>query len=395
MIYLDHNATTPLAPEVAQAMADCQASLIGNPASQHAAGRKARQIIEDAREGIAAILGIDLTSRAPDQLIFTSGGTEANNLALFGAMYSPGGALHPGALVISTIEHSSAIGAADELQRRGVYVKRLNVDRNGMVDLDDAERDIPDNTHLLSMMLANNETGVMQRVYDITKICSSRGALVHTDAAQWIGKQPIDFRALGVSLMSFAAHKFHGPVGIGALAIRHGTKIQPQLYGGFQQSAMRAGTENVVLAVGMHRALQRWQDEFLVRDERMRRLRDRFEAQLKQGYPNLVVNCQNAPRLAHVSNVAFIALDRQALFMALDVAGVACSTGSACASGSSEPSPVLQAMGCAKEIVDSSLRFSLGAYTTEADIDDAVRLILTACQRLSAKRQRSAAEAAR
>jgi len=385
MIYLDHNATTPIAPEVSRAMAECQASIIGNPASQHVAGRKARQMLENAREGIAAILGIDLTSRTPDQLIFTSGGTEANNLALLGSAGARHGTPQSCHIIISAIEHPSVLGTADELQRGGCQATKLPVDGDGAVDAYALDDLLTADTRLVSVMLANNETGVLQPVREIAQTCKARGGCVHTDAAQVVGKLPVDFRDLGVSLMSLAAHKFHGPPGIGALAVRHGVKLHPQLHGGFQQSGLRPGTENVALAVGMHRALEIWQSEADERIKHMRRLRDRFESKLRQGYAQLVINGAGATRLPHTSNVAFVGLDRQALFMALDVAGVACSTGSACASGSSEPSPVLQAMGCPKEVVDSSLRFSLGAGTAEAEIDESARLILQACQRLSAR----------
>jgi cysteine desulfurase len=385
MIYLDHNATTPIDPEVTRAMAECQSRVVGNPASQHSAGRKARQTLENAREEIAAILGIDLTSRTPDQLIFTSGGTEANHLALFGILPTNRGAT-PGHIAVSSIEHPSVLGTAEELQRLGWRVGKLPVNQDGVIDLQAVEPSLSAETRLVSVMLANNETGVMQSVAEIARVCAARGIPVHTDAAQVVGKLPVDFRALGVSLMSIAAHKFHGPIGIGALAVRHGLKIQPQLHGGFQQSGLRPGTESVALAVGMHRALELWRAERESRIERMRRLRDRFESRLKHGYPALVINGANAPRLPHTSNLAFVGLDRQALFMALDIAGVACSTGSACASGSSEPSPVLLAMACSKDIVDSSLRFSLGANTTEAEIDEAVRRILEACARLGERR---------
>jgi cysteine desulfurase len=393
MIYLDHNATTPLAPEVARAMAECNEQLVGNPASQHAAGRAARRMLEDAREGIAAILGIDLTSRTSDQLIFTSGGTEANNLALFGMTDAQSESHDRSGFIISRIEHPSVMGAADELSRRGCQVSKLPINRHGVVDVAGLSTLMTPHTRLVSVMLANNETGVLQPIEPLAAICQAAGVPLHTDAAQVVGKLPVHFCQLGVSLMTIAAHKFHGPPGIGALAIRHGLKIHPQLHGGVQQSGLRSGTENVALAVGMHRALQLWQSEATARIERMTRLRDRFESQLKHGYPDLVINGADAARLPHTSNVAFIGLDRQALFMALDIAGIACSTGSACASGSSEPSPVLKAMSCPKEIVDSSLRFSLGSATSEAAIDEAARRILQACQRLSWSTQNRTAAA--
>jgi cysteine desulfurase len=384
MIYLDHNATAPIAPEVIEAMRACYNRRLANPASQHAAGRQSRRVLEDARERIGATLGLDMTGRKPDQLIFTSGGTEANNLALRG-MLEPIGGAKP-ALIVSAIEHPSVMVVAEQLERLGHRVIRLPVDCNGAVRVERLKSALSDDIKLVSVMLGNNETGVLQPVRDITSICNARGVPVHTDASQVVGKVPVNFRGLGVSLMAIAAHKFHGPPGIGALAVRGGVPISPQLFGGFQQAGLRPGTETVALAVGMLKALELWQSEADERAARMLRLRDRFEARLHAGYPDLVINGVNAERLPHTCNVGFVGLDRQALFIALDMAGIACSTGSACASGSSEPSPVLLAMRCSNDVVASSLRFSLGAGTTEAEIDDAAERILSVCRHLSTKK---------
>ena len=390
MIYLDHNSTTPLAPEAAEAMSAWQTGRFGNPASQHGVGRRARQALEHAREEIARIVGANLSGRAPDRLIFTSGGTEANNLAMFGLT----GCFEPkaqvGEVLTSAIEHPSVVAPADSLVRHGWRVPRIPVDRNGVVDVASLDNLLTSNTRLVSVMLANNETGVLQPVDKIARLCRTAGVVVHTDAAQIAGKLPVDFGALGVDALTLAAHKFHGPLGIGALLVRHDVPLYPQMLGGFQQEGYRGGTESVALAVGMHAALAAWEQERDARIERMTRLRDRFEGRLAdQCGGQLIVLGREVPRLPNTSNIAFVGLDRQALVMALDLAGVACSTGSACASGSSEPSPVLMAMGCEREVLASAVRFSLGATTSEADIDAAAERIASTCRQMRSGRSTS------
>jgi len=370
-IYLDHNATTPIDPEVVRAMDECYAAAYANPASQHETGRRARQVLEDAREGIAKILGADLAGSHPHRLIFTSGGTEANNLAIIGLCGK-----QPGRLVRSAIEHPSVAGPADHLAQQGRAVRQLRVTPDGVVDLNHLRQMLAEPTRLVSVMLGNNETGVLQPVKEIAEVCRHADVPLHTDAVQVVGKLPVDFRELGVDAMTVSAHKFHGPRGIGALIVRHGVALEPILFGGFQQLGLRCGTEPVALAVGMHRALQRWQAEADQRAARMAQLRIRLETLLQEGYPELVINGSHSPRLPHTTNVSFPGLDRQALLMALDLAGVACSTGSACASGSAEPSPVLVAMGCEKAVVEGSLRISLGATTTAAEVAEAAGRIL-------------------
>jgi cysteine desulfurase len=384
-IYLDNNATTPLRVEVAAAIAQCYAAGYANPASAHAAGRRARQVLEDAREGIARILGVDLASRQRDRLIFTSGGTEANNLAIFGLA---GGAVASGPkhAVISAIEHPSVVAPAEVLATRGWRLDRLGVARDGVVHVDQFPDLLRDDTSFVSLMLGNNETGVLQPVEQAARLCAMRGVPLHTDAVQAAGKVAVDFRGLGAAAMSVSAHKFHGPPGIGALAVRHGVSLAPVLYGGFQQEGLRPGTEPVALIVGFHAALDLWHREQAAVEARLRALREKFESSLLAACPELVVNGATAPRLPHTSNVAFPGLDRQALLMALDLAGVACSTGSACASGSSEPSPTLVAMGCEKAIFEGSLRFSFGALTSDEDVDEAVRRILLVYNDLRAGR---------
>ncbi len=387
-IYLDHNSTTPLAAEAVDAMAPWQHQQFGNPASQHAPGRRARQAVEQAREEIGRILGARMTGRHPDRVVFTSGGTEANNLALWGLT----GALianEPGGLAVSTIEHPSVLAAAELLARRGWHVERLPVNAAGVVDLAQVDEQLAKIAgyprRLLSVMLANNETGAIQPVAELARRALERGILLHTDAVQMAGKLPLDFAGLGCAALSVAAHKFHGPLGIGALVVRPDVELEPVIRGGFQQAGLRGGTESVALAVGMHAALAAWQREQDERIHRMSTLRDRLEQALQQALPGrVVINAAASPRLPQTSSLAIRGCDRQALVMALDLAGVACSTGSACASGSSEPSTVLLAMGVERDVLAGSLRFSLGAGTTAAEIDTAVERIVSAAARLSA-----------
>lgn len=382
-IYLDHNATTPLSSEAAAAMAPCQTARFGNPASQHELGRRARRALEQAREGIGQVLGAQMSGRQCDRIVFTSGGTEANNLALLGLAGSNDPHATPGEAIVTAVEHPSVAGPAEYLERRGWTVHRLGVSPEGVVDVKRLDELVTSRTRFVSVMLANNETGVLQPIEEIARRCAALGVPMHTDAAQAVGKLPVDFRALGATSMSVAAHKFHGPLGTGALVVRHDLQLEPLLWGGFQQDGLRPGTEPVALAVGMHAALAAWQGEAADRGQRMKSLRDRLEAELIARHAGqVVVNGCAAPRLPNTSNLALIGIDRQALLMALDVAGVACSTGSACASGSSEPSKALSAMGASKAVVDSSLRFSLGAATTSEEIDDAIERILSAARRL-------------
>ncbi len=445
-IYLDHNATTPPLPEVLEAMAECEREAPANPASQHRAGRKARQRLEDAREGIAEILGAR-PGTPGDQLIFTSGGTEANNLALFGLLPEvlPGESpRHRGRVAVSAIEHPSVSEAADYLKRQGWPVARLGVDRHGVLKLEDVQRwlagdaaaeeadpspqsistqgvestsvarNVPP-VWLISVMLGNNETGVLQPVAEVVaavrrrlEYCQAAAGgstpssshetdkaydrrqnshsgrlpqaappkiLVHIDAVQVVGKLPVNFTELGVDALTFSGHKFHGPKGIGGLIVRQGVELRPRQFGGFQQAGKRPGTETVSLAVGMHVALQNWQREANARAQRLADLRDRFEAGLRAAGLNIVVHGSGAARLPHTSNISFLGHNRQSLLIALDLAGIACSTGSACASGSTDPSPTLLAMGVEEADWESALRFSFGCFTEPAQVAEAVRRI--------------------
>lgn len=370
-IYLDNNATTRIDPRVAQAISECYRAGYVNPASQHRLGQRSRQLLEDARETIGHILGCRVSDVDAERVIFTSGGTEANNLAIRGLAGS-----EPGRVIVSAIEHPSVLGAADYLGRQGFDVQQVRVSRQGIVDIEHLRHLLNDQTRLVSVMLGNNETGILQPVRDIAGICQAAGVPIHTDAVQAVGKMPVSFRELGISALSLAAHKFHGPRGIGALLVRHDVQLDPILFGGFQQLGLRPGTESVALAVGLQTALDLWERERQDRYSRMRQMRDYLEQSVRSQLGDVVVVGDTAERLPHTSNLAFPGFDRQALFMALDSAGVACSTGSACASGSSERSPVLAAMGLPSDVTDGSLRFSLGADTTKTELDEVVRRIL-------------------
>ena len=376
-IYLDHNATTPISPQAAEAVARAYAAGLANPASQHWAGRKARQVLENAREAIAAILGAEVVSSQCDKLIFTSGGTEANNLAIFGLL-GPS----PAHAVVSAIEHPSVIGPCDHLRRLGWQIDLLPVSAHGVVEVDRLAGLLRPDTRLVSIMMANNETGVLQPVERAAQICAARGVPLHTDAVQAAGKVPVDFRRLGIAALSVSGHKFHGPPGIGALLVRQGVTIAPHTFGGFQQAGVRPGTESVALAAGMQAALEHWSRDADAARARMTALRDEFEAALRAGCPDLIVNGTHAERLPQTCNVSFPGVDRKKMVMALDLAGIACATGSACASGSSEPSPVLVAMGCPRVVLEGSLRFSFGAETTRQELLDAAGRIVKICNEL-------------
>ncbi len=385
MIYLDHNATSPPWPEVLEAMTACAAKGLANPASQHAAGRAARAVLEAARDEIASYLGADLSGRPADRLILTSGATEANNLVLRGLIGDP-----PGGLIVSAVEHPSVAAVADELERRGHWVARLGVSSLGCVDpaeLDSLLHQQRGGVRLVSIVAADSETGVLQPLADLAEVCHRHDVPLHTDATQAVGKLPFDFRQLGLAALSFSGHKFQGPAGCGGLLLRADLHPRPLALGGFQQSGIRPGTESPVLAVGLARALARWQSD---RDRLAGALasqRNRLESALAAGFPGLIVHGRQVARVPQTSNMAFPGLDRQALHMALDLAGVAAATGTACASGSSEPSPILRAWGLAEPIVGASLRFSLGPGTTPEEIDSAAATILAAAGRLLARRQ--------
>lgn len=376
LLYLDHNATTPVLLAVAAAMRPYLTEIYGNPASSHRAGRRARQALEDARERVAALLGA-----FADEVVFTSGATEANHLALFGLAGEP-----PGHLLSSSVEHPSVNEPAARLEQLGFQVDRLPVDATGVVCIEALPRLLRSETRLVSVMLANNETGAVQPVAEMVKLLAPRPAPLvpafHCDAVQAVGKLPVDFHDLGVTTLSLSAHKFHGPKGVGALLVRRGCKLQPQFFGGHQQQGLRPGTEPVALVVGLATALEIAHQEREARWEKVLRLRRRFLDHLRATAAPVVLNGPEAGGLPHTLNLSFPGCRAEALLMRLDLAGVACSTGSACSSGSLLPSPVLRAMGVADDVLHSAMRFSLSAMLGEDEIDEAARRVAAAVMSL-------------
>ncbi len=382
MIYLDNNATTRIDPLVVDRMHELMKMRLANASSQHAAGRKARQIVEHARESILKNCGGRTSGMASDQLLFTSGGTESNNLAIFGLSEQ-----RPGAIVVSSIEHPSVLAAAEYAATQGREVRYLRCLTSGVVCLDQLEEWLATQSTngpiaLVSLMLANNETGVWQPVARAAAMCREAGVLVHTDAVQVLGKSEMSFAGLDVDAMTVTAHKLHGPVGIGALVLRNGVVLSPQTFGGFQQLGQRPGTEMPVLAGGFETAVANAKSQLSGRVVAMQRLRDALQSKILSALPSAVAIGAESERLPHTLSVSFPGVERQALQLALDMAGIACSTGSACASGSSQPSHVLEAMHLDALIVSGGIRLSVSAETLESEIDQAVASLATIVPRL-------------
>jgi len=369
MIYLDHNATTPPLPEVIEEVTRVMRDCFGNPGSRHREGRKARQILEECRENIAGRLGA-----LPSELIFTSGGTESNNLALRGLadVATPHqAAAGPGdpspVIVISPGEHPSIAQVCRALAERGWQSHQLPVDSSGRLQF----KDLPATTRLAAVILAHNETGAIQDIKPLAETCRSNGIPLHLDAVQAVGKIPVNFRSLAATTLSFGAHKFHGPRGIGGLLIKEGTKFSPLHYGGHQEAARRAGTEPVPLIAGMALALELWQQRQAWHSVRLEQLRDHFQTVLCDRCSPAVVNGIDAWRLPNTLNISFPGVDGEALLVALDLDGIACSLGTTCASGATEPAPILVAMGLTTDLYRSAVRFSLSFLNTHAELEEA------------------------
>jgi cysteine desulfurase len=369
MIYLDNNATTPLLPEVLEAMRPHLTGLSGNPSSAHAAGRSARRALEDAREQIAALLGA-----WPDELLFTSGATESNNLALLGLAGSP-----PGHLISSALEHPSVVEPLRHLEAMGFTLTQLGVDAVGRIAPETLRAALTPETRLVAIQLANHEVGTLQDIPALTATLPE-GVAGHCDAVQAVGKVAVDFHRLEVATLAFTGHKLHGPRGIGGLLVRRGHRVRPLLFGGHQQRGLRPGTEPVALVVGLATALRLAVEQRASRRDAVLALRQRFLDQLQEASP--VLNGPAEGGVPHTLNLSFPGLKADLLLMSLDLEGVACSTGSACSSGSLLPSPVLRAMGVEPARLTSALRFSLSPLLSPADIDEAARRILGVVQRL-------------
>ncbi len=360
--YFDHNATTPVAPEVLRAMEPCFAEVYGNASSIHYFGQQAKMLVEQARRQVAGLLGC-----RPQEIVFTSGGTEANNLAVLGTVRSADRERRH--VITTAIEHPSVLDACRQLQREGVEVTFLRVGSDGVVSPQDVRAALRPETVLISVMHANNETGVIQPLREIAAIACEAGVPLHADGVQSAGKIATSVRELGVDLFGLSGHKIYGPKGAGALFVRRGTRIGPVLFGGHHERDRRGGTENVPGIVGLGAAAELARRTLATETERLARLRDGLERNLLDRLEAAGVNGGRAPRVPNTTNVYVDYLEGESLVIALDLKGMAVSTGAACSSGAIEPSHVLTAMGLRPERAKASLRFSLGRQTSSEHID--------------------------
>jgi cysteine desulfurase len=373
LIYLDNNATTPVDPRVVEVMVPVLQDVYGNPSSGHRPGRRARELVEAARAQVAACLGA-----APEEVLFTSGGSESDNWALRGVVAARGG----GNVVVSAVEHPAVLETARAMEREGrIRLTVVGADRFGQVDPEEVTGALAPDTVLVSVMLANNEVGTLQPVAEIAGACRRRGVLAHTDAAQAVGKLGVDVRGLDVDLLTVAGHKLYAPKGIGALFVRNGVALEPLMRGAGHERGLRAGTENVASIVGLGRACDLVREEVTDDGPRLAALRDRLEALLTQGCPGLVRHGHPQRRLPNTASVAFPGVDANAL-LALLAEEVAASAGAACHTGAVHPSHVLTAMGVDAATAMSTVRFSVGRFTTPRDVEEGARRVLAAVRSL-------------
>jgi cysteine desulfurase len=383
-VYFDHNATTPVEPEVLEAMLPFLVGEYGNASSIHTFGQKARAAVETARERVA-----ELIKARAQEIVFTSGGTEADNHAIFGiveaassaATHESGAAPH---VITTAIEHEAVLNTCQALEKRGVRVTYLPVDRDGRIALEDLRAAVRQTggASLIAVMHANNELGTVQAMEEIGKIATEADVFFHTDAVQSAGKVPIDVNAMGIDLLSISGHKLYGPKGIGALYVRGGTRVRQLLYGGHHQRGFRPGTENVPGIVGLGKAAEMARKSWAEDARRISGLRDTLEHGLLGRVRDARVNGGRAARTPNTTNITFSGVEGEALVIALDLKGLACSTGAACSSGAVEPSHVLTAIGLSPEDARASLRFSLGRHTTEAEIEFALDVVPAAVEQL-------------
>jgi|SRR5688572_8231157 len=368
-VYLDHNATTPLDPMVADRVAQAMRDVWGNASSVHHFGQQAKGALDLARGAVAALIGGDAS-----EIVFTAGGTESDNLAIRGAAEAlePSGRKH---LVTGAIEHEAVLNTMKALARRGWRVTIVPVDASGIVSIDRMREAITDDTALVSVMHANNEIGTIQPIAEIAAAAHERGALFHTDAVQSAGKIPIDVRALGVDMLTIAGHKLYGPKGTGALWMKRGVRLVSPITGGKQERSRRAGTENVPALVGLGVAAELAQQKMAAEAPRLSALRDRLEAGVLSKVSNTERNGAAAPRVPNTTNISIDRVEAESLLIGLDLAGIAVSSGSACSSGSLEPSHVLKAMGLPHPRTLGSIRFSLGTANTQADVDRVIEAL--------------------
>jgi cysteine desulfurase len=390
-IYLDHNATTAVDPAVLDAMLPYFSADFGNASSIHTFGQRARAAVETAREQVAALL-----NARPQEIVFTSGGTESDNHAIFGVSLQSFTALTSATsphIITTTIEHEAVLNACQALEKQGVSVTYLPVDRGGLINLDELRRALRPETVLITVMHANNELGTIQPLAEIGLIATEADVYFHADAVQSAGKIPVDVKALQLDLVSISGHKFYAPKGVGVLFIKSGTHLRQLVYGGHHQRGFRPGTENVAGIVGLGKAAELARLALEQDAAHISRLRDMLEQGILANVPDSRVNSADAPRTPNTTNILFPGLEGEALVIALDLKGLACSTGAACSSGAVEPSHVLTAIGLPAAEARASIRFSLGRHTTESEIAAALEIVPAAVaqlRKLSPSYQKSA-----
>ena len=374
-VYLDHSATTPVRPEVAELVLRYMTDTFGNPSSVHGFGREARKGVEEARERVASLINAD-----PREIVFTSGGTEADNLAIKGvALANRKKGRH---IITSAIEHHAVLHTCEFLEKEGYEVTVLGVDSEGLVSPEDLRAAIRDDTVLVSIMMANNEVGAIQPIKELAAIARERGVYFHTDAVQAVGQVKVDVEELGVDLLSLSGHKIYGPKGVGALYVRRGTKIKPIAHGGGHERRMRAGTENVPGIVGLGLAAKLAQEELEDRRRHLLKLRDKLIEGILDRVEDVRLNGPREERLPNNVNISFAYVEGESILLNLDLQGIAASSGSACTSGSLEPSHVLLAMGIPHELAHGSVRMSLGTGNSEEDIDYVLEVLPSIIERL-------------
>lgn len=376
MIYLDHNATTPVDPRVFEAMRPFLTEAWGNPSSIYRAGQDVRKAVEDARETVAGLI-----SAEPREIVFTSGGTESDNTSIKGIALNRG----KGHIITSTIEHPAVMKVVEWLEKQGFAATYVPVDSEGIVDPADVKKAMRPDTIVVSVMHANNEVGTIQPIAEIAAIAHEGGAVFHTDAVQAVGKIPISVKAMGIDLLSMSAHKIYGPKGVGILYVKRGTKFDPCVHGGHQEWGRRGGTENVAGIVGLCKAVEIAAAEIADEAKRIKELRDRLEAGIAERIPDVLFNGHREKRLPSTASVCIKYVEGEAMLLNLDMRhGIAASSGSACTSGSLEPSHVLLAMGLPAEIAHGSLRLSLGRGTTREEIDKVIEVLPPIVEKLRA-----------
>ena len=368
MVYLDYNATTPLDKRILEKMSPYFKNVYSNPSSVYRFAQESKRAVEEARDSLARLLGAE-----PGEVVFTSGGTESDNTAIKGIAFAcQDKGKH---IITSSIEHYAALRSCQAMEKLGFEVTYLEVDEYGLVNLEELEKSIKDKTILVSIMHTNNEVGTIQPIKEIADICKKKGVYFHSDAVQAVGKIDVDVRALGVDLLSLSGHKFYGPKGVGALYIKKGVKFFPLLHGGGHERGRRSGTENVAGIVGLGEAARLAKLEIKDEEKRIRVLRDKLEAGIKEKIPEIKINGYPRNRIYNTLNVCIRHIEGESILINLDFEGICASSGSACTSGSLEPSHVLLAMGMPADIAHGSLRMSLGKYTSNKDIDKVLTVL--------------------